>query len=98
IFCGFYPTADSLHLGNMVAMMGLAWFQRFGHKPVAVVGGATGMIGDPSGKSSERQFLDSDTIEANLQGIRKNLENFLDFKSEGQIKPLILNNYDWFKQ
>lgn len=96
VYCGFDPTSDSLHLGNMVAMMGLAWFQRFGHQPITLVGGATGMIGDPSGKTSERQFLDEATLEKNLQGIKKNLENFLDF-SNPSTKPLILNNYDWFK-
>lgn len=96
VYCGFDPTSDSLHLGNMVAMMGLAWFQRCGHTPVAIVGGATGMIGDPSGKSSERQLLDELMIEANLRGIQKNLEGFLDF-SEGPYKAFIINNYEWFK-
>lgn len=90
IYCGFDPTGESLHLGNLVAIMGLAWFQKFGHTPVAVVGGATGMIGDPSGKSSERVLLDEVTIHKNLQGIRKNLETIL-------RNPKILNNYDWFK-
>lgn len=97
IYCGFDPTADSLHLGNLVAIMGLAWFQRFGHTPVAIVGGATGMIGDPSGKSSERQLLDEKTIENNLQGITKNLEAVLDFKHP-TASPLILNNFDWYKE
>ncbi len=91
VYCGFDPTAESLHLGNMVAIMGLAWFQRFGHTPVAVVGGATGMIGDPSGKTAERSLLNPETIEKNLKGIRKNLEAILN-------KPLILNNYDWFEK
>jgi tyrosyl-tRNA synthetase len=97
VYCGFDPTSDSLHLGSMVAMMGLAWFQRFGHTPVAIVGGATGMIGDPSGKSSERQLLDENTLQVNLLGIKKNLEAFLDF-SDQPNKPVILNNYDWFKE
>ncbi len=104
VYCGFDPSSDSLHLGNMVAIMGLAWFQRCGHTPVAIVGGATGMIGDPSGKSSERQLLDSATIDKNLEGIRQNLETILyanekSFASESQSPspPLILNNYDWFK-
>ena len=79
VYSGFDPTADSLHLGNLVPIIGLAWFQRFGHIPVAVMGGATGMIGDPSGKSIQRQFLDSNTIEINLKGIQKNLEAILDF-------------------
>ncbi len=96
VYCGFDPTSDSLHLGNMVAIMGLAWFQRCGHTPVAIVGGATGMIGDPSGKSTERQLLDDQTLALNLQGIQKNLEAILDFTASN--KPLILNNLDWFKQ
>lgn len=96
VYCGFDPTADSLHLGNMVAIMGLAWFQRCGHIPVAVAGGATGMIGDPSGKLAERQLLDAETIDKNLEGIRKNLEQILNQGAE-KAKPLFLNNYDWFK-
>lgn len=96
VYCGFDPTSDSLHLGNMVAMMGLAWFQRFGHTPVAIVGGATGMIGDPSGKSAERQLLDEQTLQKNLAGIRKNLETLLDF-NHPTTRPLMLNNFDWFK-
>jgi tyrosyl-tRNA synthetase len=96
VYCGFDPTADSLHVGNLVAIMGLAWFQRFGHTPVAIVGGATGMIGDPSGKNSERQLLDEKTIEQNIIGIRRNLEAVLDF-NQSISKPLILNNLDWFK-
>lgn len=96
VYCGFDPTADSLHLGNMVAIMGLAWFQRFGHTPVAIVGGATGMIGDPSGKQSERQLLDEQTIQLNAKGIRANLEAILDTK-DVSTKPVYLNNIDWFK-
>lgn len=96
VYCGFDPTGDSLHIGHMVALMGLAWFQRFGHTPVAIVGGATGMIGDPSGKSTERQLLTEDVIENNLQGIKKNLERLLDFSNNHAV-PLILNNLDWFK-
>lgn len=94
IYCGFDPSADSLHLGNLVAVMGLAWFQRFGHTPVAVVGGATGMIGDPSGKSKERSLLDEETIAHNLKGIRKNLEQVL---TANTPTPIVVNNYDWFK-
>lgn len=97
VYCGFDPTADSLHLGNLVAIMGLAWFQRFGHTSVVIVGGATGMIGDPSGKSSERQLLDESIIQHNVRGIKKNLEAILDF-NHPTAKPLILNNYDWFKE
>jgi tyrosyl-tRNA synthetase len=96
VYCGFDPTGDSLHLGNLVAIMGLAWFQRLGHTPVVIMGGATGMIGDPSGKTSERQLLDEATIEKNLKGIRKNLEAVLDF-NHPTAKPIFLNNYDWFK-
>ncbi len=90
VYGGFDPTSDSLHLGNLVAIIGLAWFERCGHTPVAIVGGATGMIGDPSGRSSERQLLDEEIITKNLAGIRKNLETVLK-------APLIRNNYDWFK-
>jgi tyrosyl-tRNA synthetase len=97
VYCGFDPSSDSLHLGNMVAIMGLAWFQRCGHTPVAIVGGATGMIGDPSGKSAERQLLDSETINKNLEGIKQNLEVILNSK-EVSTKPIFLNNYDWFKE
>lgn len=96
VYCGFDPTGDSLHLGHMVALMGLAWFQRFGHTPVAIVGGATGMIGDPSGKSTERQLLTEDIIDKNLIGIKKNLEKLLDFSNKS-APPSILNNLDWFK-
>lgn len=97
VYCGFDPTADTLHLGNLVAIMGLAWFQRCGHSPVAIVGGATGMIGDPSGKSAERSLLDHETIQHNLKGIRKNLEAVLETKNV-ETAPIILNNYDWFKE
>lgn len=97
VYCGFDPTNDSLHLGNMVAIMGLAWFQRCGHTPVALVGGATGMIGDPSGRSQERQFLDEATIQKNLTGIRKNLETILD-TTDAAKAPLFVNNYDWYKE
>jgi tyrosyl-tRNA synthetase len=96
VYCGFDPTSDSLHLGNMVAIMGLAWFQKCGHTPVAIVGGATGMIGDPSGKSHERQLLDEETLQKNLEGITGNLKQVLEFDCENC--PLILNNYDWFKK
>lgn len=96
VYCGFDPTSDSLHVGNLVPMIGLAWFQRFGHTPVAIVGGATGMIGDPSGKSAERQLLDEQTIALNLLGISKNLQTVLDF-SNSTNPALLLNNLDWFK-
>lgn len=93
VFCGFDPTADSLHLGNLVSIMGLAWFQRYGHRPVALVGGATGMIGDPSGKSNERQLLDEKSIETNLVGISTNLKTILSQNKNNP--PLIVNNIDW---
>ena len=96
IYCGFDPTADSLHLGNLVAIMGLAWFQRFGHTPIAIVGGATGMIGDPSGKTTARQLLDEAALEYNLKGIKKNLESILDFH-HSSAQPIILNNFDWYR-
>lgn len=96
IYSGFDPTSDSLHVGNLVAIMGLAWFQKFGHTPVVIAGGATGMVGDPSGKSLERPLLDEATIQKNLEGIKRNLEAVL--KKEGsEIKTVFLNNYDWFK-
>lgn len=97
VYCGFDPTSDSLHVGNMVAIMGLAWFQRCGHTPYVIVGGATGMIGDPSGKSSERQLLDAATIDRNLKGIRQNIETILRYSS-AENQPIILNNFDWFKK
>lgn len=93
VYCGFDPTADSLHLGNFVAIMGLAWFQRCGHTPVVIVGGATGMVGDPSGKSTERQLLSEEVIAGNLKGIEKNLRSILKVGPE----PLFFNNYDWYK-
>jgi tyrosyl-tRNA synthetase len=96
VYCGFDPTSDSLHLGNLQAIIGLAWFQRCGHTPVSIVGGATGMIGDPSGKQQERQLLDEATLRINEQGIQKNIETVLATKP-GLPTPLFLNNYDWFK-
>lgn len=95
VYCGFDPSADSLHLGNLVAIMGLAWFQRFGHTPVIVVGGATGMIGDPSGKTSERKLLDEETIHHNLKGIQKTLERLLQGRSASHA-PLFFNNLEWY--
>lgn len=96
VYCGFDPTSDSLHLGNMVAIMGLAWFQRFGHQPYIILGGATGMIGDPGGRTKERQLLDEPTLLKNVEGIRKNFDGILDFKADDSA-PVVLNNYDWFK-
>ncbi|RAU83346.1 tyrosine--tRNA ligase [Pontibacter arcticus] len=96
-YIGFDPTASSLHIGNLATIMLLVHLQRAGHKPVALVGGATGMIGDPSGKSAERNLLNEETLQANQQGIQKQLEKFLDFNS-GTNAAEIVNNYDWFKE
>lgn len=95
-YIGFDPTADSLHIGNLLPIMLLVHFQRSGHKPIALVGGATGMIGDPSFKSEERKFLDEDTLRYNLSCQKKQLEKFLDFNC-GKNSAEIVNNYDWFK-
>ena len=95
-YIGFDPTADSLHVGNLVPIILLMHFQRYGHKPIAVIGGATGMIGDPSGKSAERNLLDEETLRKNQAGIKKQLERFLNFE-EGENKAEMVNNYDWFK-
>lgn len=94
-YIGFDPTADSLHIGNMVQIMTLVHFQQCGHKPLALVGGATGMVGDPSGKSAERNLLDEDTLNHNLSCVKKQLESFLSF--EGNNAAEVVNNYDWFK-
>ncbi|MCS6933748.1 MAG: tyrosine--tRNA ligase [Chitinophagales bacterium] len=95
-YIGFDPTSDSLGVGNLVQVMTLLHFQQCGHKPIALVGGATGMVGDPSGKSHERSMLDEDTLMHNLACQRKQLERFLDFDC-GEISAEIVNNYDWFK-
>ncbi|MGB2135808.1 MAG: tyrosine--tRNA ligase, partial [Flavobacteriales bacterium] len=94
-YVGFDPTADSLHIGNLVPIMLLVHWQRAGHTPVALVGGATGMVGDPSGKTAERQFLDLDVLEHNLACQKAQLEKFLDF--QGDNAATVVNNYDWFK-
>ena len=96
-YVGFDPTADSLHIGNLVPIMLLAHFQRCGHKPVALVGGATGMIGDPSGKSSERNLLDEKTLRHNQEAIKKQLAQFLDFGGKAENSAVLVNNYDWMK-
>ena len=96
-YIGFDPTADSLGVGNMVQIMTLVHFQRAGHKPIALVGGATGMVGDPSGKSAERNLLDLETLQHNLDSQRKQLEQFLNFDC-GANSAEIVNNYDWFKE
>jgi tyrosyl-tRNA synthetase len=95
-YVGFDPTADSLHIGNLVPVMLLKFLQLSGHKPIALVGGATGMIGDPSGKSAERQLLSVEDINFNLEAQKKQLEQFLDFDC-GDNSAEIVNNYDWFK-
>lgn len=96
-YIGFDPTAESLHVGSLLPITLLMRLQKAGHKPFALVGGATGMIGDPSGKSAERNLLDNETIEKNCAGIRKQLSKFIDF-SEGQPNAAVMvNNYDWFK-
>ncbi|MEM7552462.1 MAG: tyrosine--tRNA ligase [Bacteroidota bacterium] len=96
-YIGFDPTADSLHIGNLVQIMMLVHLQRAGHKPFALVGGATGMVGDPSGKSSERNLLDEEVLRHNESCIKAQLEKFLDFDS-GENSAQMVNNYDWFKQ
>jgi tyrosyl-tRNA synthetase len=95
-YIGFDPTADSLGVGNLVQVMTLLHFQNAGHKPIALVGGATGMVGDPSGKSAERNLLSEDLLQHNLVAQRKQLEKFLDFNC-GESSAEIVNNYDWFK-
>lgn len=95
-YIGFDPTASSLHIGNLATIMLLVHFQKAGHKPYALIGGATGMIGDPSFKAAERSFLDEDTLRINQEGIRKQLEQFLDFDC-GENSAEMVNNYDWFK-
>lgn len=96
-YIGFDPTADSLHVGSMLQITLLMRLQRAGHKPYALVGGATGMIGDPSGKSAERNLLDKETIDRNCAGIRRQLEKFIDFNSDAPNAAVMVNNYDWFK-
>ncbi|MBT8304331.1 MAG: tyrosine--tRNA ligase [Bacteroidia bacterium] len=96
-YIGFDPTADSLHIGNLVPIMLLAHFQRSGHKPYALVGGATGMIGDPSGRSDERNLLDEKTLRHNQEAVRKQLAHFLDFDSDEKNAAELVNNYDWMK-
>lgn len=93
VYAGFDPTADSLHVGHLLPLMMLRRFQSFGHRPIALVGGATGMIGDPSGKSEERNLLTRDALEQNVSGMRKQMERFLDFS--GSSAASIVNNLDW---
>ena len=96
-YVGIDPTADSLHIGHLVGVMMLRHLQRAGHTPIALVGGATGMIGDPSMKSAERNLLDEETLRHNQEGIKKQLAKFLDFESDIPNKAVLVNNYDWMK-
>ena len=96
-YIGFDPTADSLHIGHLCSVMILRHFQRCGHKPLALIGGATGMIGDPSGKSQERNLLNEETLQRNIAGMKKQLSKFLDFDSDAPNHAELVNNYDWMK-
>jgi tyrosyl-tRNA synthetase len=96
VYCGFDPTADSLHLGNLLGIIVLSWFQRCGHRPVALLGGATGRVGDPSGKSAERPVLSEALIEGNISAIERTLRHLLTPPSKNLPEPLIVNNLDWF--
>lgn len=96
-YIGFDPTSDSLHIGSLVPIILLVHLEKFGHKPIALVGGATGMIGDPSGKSDERNLLDEATLEKNVAGIKAVLSRFLDFNSTAANAAILVNNYDWMK-
>lgn len=96
-YLGIDPTADSLHIGHLCGVMMLRHFQRCGHKPIALIGGATGMIGDPSGKSAERNLLDEATLRHNQEAIKKQLSKFLDFESDAPNRAEMVNNYDWTK-
>lgn len=96
-YIGFDPTSDSLHIGSLVPIVLLIHLEKFGHKPIALVGGATGMIGDPSGKSDERNLLEEATLNHNVAGIKEVLSKFLDFNSTATNAPILVNNYDWMK-
>jgi tyrosyl-tRNA synthetase len=96
-YIGFDPTADSLHIGSLIQIILLMHFQKHGHKPIALIGGATGMIGDPSGKSAERNLLDEEALAKNIAGVKAQLEHFIDFKSDKDNAAELVNNYDWMK-
>jgi tyrosyl-tRNA synthetase len=96
-YIGFDPTSDSLHIGSLVPILLLVHLQKAGHKPFALVGGATGMVGDPSGKSEERNLLSEETLAHNIAGVKKQLSHFLDFNSGAKNAAVLVNNYDWFK-
>jgi tyrosyl-tRNA synthetase len=97
-YVGFDPTADSLHIGHLVGVMMLKHFQDAGHTPIVLIGGATGMIGDPSGKSEERNLLSEETLRYNQEGMKKQFEKFLDFNSAAPNRAVMVNNYDWMKE
>ena len=97
-YLGIDPTADSLHIGHLCGVMMLRHFQRCGHKPLALIGGATGMIGDPSGKSQERNLLNEETLRHNVACIKEQLARFLDFDSDAPNKAELVNNYDWMRE
>ena len=95
-YVGFDPTADSLHIGSLIPIIVLVHFQKYGHKPIALVGGATGMVGDPSGKSEERNLLSKEILDKNVGGVKQQLSKFLDFNSDRANTAEMVNNYDWF--
>ena len=97
-YIGFDPTSDSLHIGSLVPILLLLHLQKAGHKPIALVGGATGMVGDPSGKNQERNLLNEEILQKNLEGVKKQLRRFLDFDSGKTTAAELVNNYDWFKE
>jgi len=97
-YIGFDPTADSLHIGSLVPILVLKHFQNAGHKPIALVGGATGMVGDPSGKSAERNLLDEETLNKNVAGVKAQLARYLDFDATQDNAAILVNNYDWMKE
>jgi tyrosyl-tRNA synthetase len=97
VYIGFDPTSDSLHIGSLVPIILLKHIRNYGHRPIALVGGATGMIGDPSGKSNERNLLDEATLNYNVDGIKGVLSKFLDFEAKDATAPVLVNNYDWMK-
>lgn len=98
VYVGIDPTADSLHIGHLVSVVMLKRLQMAGHKPIALIGGATGMIGDPSGKSEERNLLDEETLRKNQEAIKTQLKKFLDFDSDAENAAVLVNNYDWMKE
>ena len=97
-YVGIDPTANSLHIGHLVGVMMLRHLQEAGHQPIALIGGATGMIGDPSGKSSERNLLDEETLRFNQNALEKQLAKFLDFDPNRKNRAILVNNYDWMKE